>query len=75
MFSRTRTVLWNAQTLGARIPRRKPRDKSVFAILADIGRQDGKHDLRALESSLAEMEAFLLGVDDDKEGDDSEVDD
>jgi putative transposase len=42
-------------------------DKNVFAILAYLGRQDYKHDLRALESSLAEAEAFLLGVDNEEE--------
>jgi hypothetical protein len=42
-------------------------DKNVFAILAYLGRQDDKHDLRALESSLAEAEAFLLGVDNEEE--------
>jgi putative transposase len=43
-------------------------DKNVFAILAYIGRQDGKHDLREIESSLAAAEAFLTSVDGD--GDD-----
>jgi hypothetical protein len=46
-------------------------DKNVFAILAYIGRQDEKHDLRELESSLAAADAFLGRVD----GDDDEVDD
>jgi putative transposase len=44
-------------------------DKNVFAILAYIGRQDERHDLRALESSLAEAEAFLSGVNGDGDGD------
>jgi putative transposase len=44
-------------------------DKNVFAILAYIGRQDEKHDLRELESSLAAIEEFLSRVDGD-EGDD-----
>jgi putative transposase len=35
-------------------------DKPVFAILAYLGRQDDKHDLRALESYLAVVDAFLL---------------
>ena len=43
-------------------------DKNVFAILAYLGRQDEKHDLRALESSLEEAEKFLLRVDNDDEG-------
>jgi putative transposase len=34
-------------------------DKSVFAILAYIGRQDDKHDLHALESYMAAVDAFL----------------
>jgi putative transposase len=37
-------------------------DKNVFAILAYIGRQDDKHDLRALEDSLADAEAFLTRI-------------
>ncbi len=46
-------------------------DKNVFAILAYIGRQDEKHDLRALESSLAAVDAFLgrIDVDDDNADD------
>jgi putative transposase len=34
-------------------------DKSVFAILAYLGRQDQKHDLHALEGYLATVDAFL----------------
>ena len=38
-------------------------DKNVFAILAYLGRQDQKHDLRALEGYLAKVDAFLLEAD------------
>ena len=34
-------------------------DKSVFAILAYIGRQDEKHDLQAMENYMASVDAFL----------------
>jgi putative transposase len=34
-------------------------DKSVFAILAYLGRQDDKHELRALEQYMEIIEAFL----------------
>jgi putative transposase len=40
-------------------------DKSVFAILAYLGRQDEKHDLRALEGYLATVDAFLRDADKD----------
>jgi hypothetical protein len=48
-------------------------DKNVFAILSYISRQDDKHNLRALEPFLAEIDAFLQGVDDARESDDNEV--
>jgi putative transposase len=38
-------------------------DKNVFAILAYLGRQDDKHDLRALEGYLATVDAFLRSAD------------
>ncbi len=38
-------------------------DKPVFAILAYLGRQDEKHDLRALESYMDEVDRFLLSSD------------
>jgi hypothetical protein len=38
-------------------------DKNVFAILAYLGRQDEKHDLRALEGYLATVDAFLRSAD------------
>jgi hypothetical protein len=38
-------------------------DKSVFAILAYIGRQDEKHDLHALESYMAVVDAFFKAGD------------
>ena len=44
-------------------------DKNVFAILAYIGRQDEKHDLRALEASLAEAEVFLTRIEGREDGD------
>ncbi len=47
-------------------------DKNVFAMLAYIARQDGKHDLVGLESSLAAADAFLAHIDDDQEGDDED---
>jgi putative transposase len=39
-------------------------DKSVFAILAYLGRQDKKHDLHAMEGYLATVDAFLKQSDD-----------
>jgi REP element-mobilizing transposase RayT len=38
-------------------------DKTVFAILAYLGRQDEKHDLHALENYMSTIEAFLLNDD------------
>jgi REP-associated tyrosine transposase len=38
-------------------------DKTVFAILAYIGRQDEKHDLRALEEYMATVDGFLQASD------------
>ena len=45
-------------------------DKSVFAILAYIGRQDEKHDLRSLESYMATVDAFLRASDESDEAED-----
>jgi len=42
-------------------------DKTVFAILAYLGRQDEKHDLRALESYMATVDKFLLASDKESE--------
>ena len=47
-------------------------DKNVFAILAYIGRQDEKHDLGELESSLASVDAFLAHVDGDDDANDKD---
>jgi putative transposase len=47
-------------------------DKNVFAILAYIGRQNEKHDLRALESSLADVDKFLGRIDGDDDDDDND---
>ncbi len=46
-------------------------DQNVFAILAYIGRQDEKHDLRELEASLVDVDAFLGRID----GDDDDAED
>jgi putative transposase len=43
-------------------------DKNVFAILAYLGRQDEKHDLRALEGYLATIDTFLGKIDKDERG-------
>jgi len=40
----------------------------VFAILAYVGRQDQRHDLRDLESYFSAIEAYLLGSDTDTDG-------
>jgi putative transposase len=49
-------------------------DKNVFAILAYLGRQDEKHDLRALESYIATVDQFLLETDKKSESEDEEED-
>ena len=40
-------------------------DKNVFAILAYLGRQDERHDIRTLEGYLATVDAFLRDADED----------
>lgn len=46
----------------------------MFAILAYLGRQDDKHDLRALEGYFQEIEAYLIEPIVGEDEDDDEAD-
>jgi putative transposase len=51
-------------------------ERPVFAILAYLGRQDEKHDLRGLEGYFAMIEAFLTqAVQDDERADEPDMPD
>jgi putative transposase len=43
-------------------------EKSIFAILAYLGRQDEKHDLKALEGDFEEIDRLLSGAAERDEG-------